>query len=254
MESACHTPRRPFTFSAHLSLGGALLFSVLLHIALVLGVNLGVQRAKYHAEKEPFLPTLDLARVEISFADHEDSTADVQQQDSAPTAPTRAPEAPQPAPDDAVPSEEPAVLGVPAWTGPLPPTGDVPLPERLIHIPEAPDAPLPKSAPATETATPSLAAPYQAHVNTFSTNLNCIVRYPRSARARNQEGTVILLMRIDAGGKDILDVKLDVPSPVEAFNREALRAARKLRTRTREAAAQATDILVRVPVTFKLTD
>lgn len=76
-------------------------------------------------------------------------------------------------------------------------------------------------------------------------------RYPRRARLRGQQGTVYLLLDVDAEGH-VITVIVQKSSGVGALDRAAVKAAKKWRIQPAKRAGIAVASKVRVPVQFNL--
>jgi len=78
-------------------------------------------------------------------------------------------------------------------------------------------------------------------------------RYPRSARKRGYEGTVILEVLVDRDG-EVEDLKLHQSSGYKVLDKAALASVRKWFFIPGRRGDEAVDMWVRVPISFRLTE
>ena len=132
----------------------------------------------------------------------------------------------------------------PPKTTPLPPPPEAPPVD--VAEPRPTDIVTPPSPPAP----PAPIADVAATVDISSKNMNP-PRYPPAAARAGIEGTVILIIDVDANG-NVTNVAVEKSSRNRDLDRAAMEAARKWRfnAATRDGAAAAGT--VRVPVDFKL--
>ncbi len=81
--------------------------------------------------------------------------------------------------------------------------------------------------------------------------LNSPPAYPRLARKRAQEGTVILQVLVNRDGR-VGDLEIDVSSNFTLLDRAAITAVRKWSFEPGRRGEERVPMWVRVPVTFKL--
>jgi protein TonB len=67
--------------------------------------------------------------------------------------------------------------------------------------------------------------------------------YPRQAMRLGQEGTVLVRLAVDAGGR-VVDAQTAIPSPWPLLNQAALRAVRE-RWRFREGPKRSYEVVIR---------
>jgi periplasmic protein TonB len=115
------------------------------------------------------------------------------------------------------------------------------------------DDPSPVDVPAPPPAPPAPPAPVSnigSSVDPSSKAMNP-PNYPREALRSGIEGTVVLLISIDARG-NVLDVKVERSSRNRDMDREAMQAARRWRFNPEVRNGVAVPSTVRVPVDFKI--
>lgn len=124
----------------------------------------------------------------------------------------------------------------------------VPAPEPVEAPPIVPDIPVETSAGETAITTDSSAqdsAPVQA--NSFSITHRVDPSYPSASRRAGEQGTVLISITMDAGGKP-LDVSVAKSSGFPALDEAAVSAVRRWRFATNVTGQSH----VTVPITFKL--
>jgi TonB family protein len=91
----------------------------------------------------------------------------------------------------------------------------------------------------------------QRYVGSLVQRLNEAKRYPRAAILREEEGRVIIGMRISSDGS-VADVHIDVPSPFESLNRAALDTMRVIGKLPPPPTANRSALRLRIPLNFEL--
>ena len=217
----------------------AVAVSIALHAFLAVALAFGVP-----ADSAPDVAVaLDLAHVELSFAEEENDTA---------SAATPGPSA---APVDR-PPRQPA---------PEPPSPDRPAPSERADSPEAPDAPAdppvpsvpeppeqmeaPQPMPSQEAA---LIAPRQAKVDAPPRpRTNIRPDYPRDARERGEQGDVVLEISVDAEG-DVDGVAVVSSSGFAGLDEAASRAVWRARFAPAKIGGRPVASRARLKLEFKL--
>jgi protein TonB len=115
------------------------------------------------------------------------------------------------------------------------------------------DEPSPIDTPAPPPAPPAPPAPPTNIGSSVdpSSRANNPPNYPREALRQGIEGTVVLLISIDAQG-NVLDIKVERSSHNRDMDREAVQAARRWRFNPAVENGQPVASTVRVPVDFTL--
>ena len=210
----------------------AIIASIAAHGLVAVGI---VAYMKY-APGPTAVATLDLASVDLSFAEDEDETAAV-----SPTMPAM-PEVEPPKPREEAPPEAESA------EDPLPPDPAAPKlaePEPERERMETPEIP-PPSPPAPTVA------PKQAKIDAPPKPHKAIKPdYPKGARQRGEQGDVVLEIRVNAAG--IVD-RVDVVSPsgFPELDEAAVRAARAARFTPAKSGGSAVASTARLTLTFKL--
>jgi protein TonB len=93
----------------------------------------------------------------------------------------------------------------------------------------------------------------QRYVGSLVQRLNEAKRYPRAAILREEEGRVVIGMRINPDGS-LADVHIDVPSPFESLNRAALDTMRGVGKLPPPPTVNHTALRLRIPLNFELRD
>ena len=75
--------------------------------------------------------------------------------------------------------------------------------------------------------------------------------YPPESERRGEQGTAVLLLRVDAEGR-VAEVSLAASSGYRALDRAALEAARRWRFRPAVREGRPVESTVRAPITFRL--
>ncbi|MDN5781321.1 MAG: energy transducer TonB, partial [Luteimonas sp.] len=135
----------------------------------------------------------------------------------------------------------------------LAPPQPTPLPPPPEEPPVVFDDPSPMDTPAPPPAPPSPPQPQQnigASVDISSKNMNP-PKYPPAAARSGIEGTVILIIDVDANG-NVVDVSVEKSSRNRDLDRAAIAAARKWRFNPSTVNGQKAAGRVRVPVDFNL--
>lgn len=208
-------------------------FHALLAAAVAFGLSLG-------SAPEASV-SLDLSRVELSFAEREDDAA----------AAAAAPDSPPPSrPPSPVRPDSPDVPEV-AFDAVAPRPDDPAIPEVPESAPEV-DAPPPGREAEEASATPSDVAPRQAEVDA-PPRPRASIRpdYPVRARERGEQGDVVLEISVDEeGGVDGVSV---VSSSGHAeLDEAAVRAARRARFAPAKAGGSPVASVARLTLSFRL--
>jgi periplasmic protein TonB len=135
--------------------------------------------------------------------------------------------------------------------------------EPLAPLPEPPrelPAPVTNPPPDSDTDDDRMTAPASAadsenaevHVSEPLYDLNPPIPYPRVARRRNYQGTVILEALVTKEGR-VADVRLIQSSGYALLDRSALSHVKSWRFRPARKGLQAVDMWVQVPVRYHLT-
>lgn len=194
------------------------------------------------------LPELDLSSVEVSFAEEEDDSLPLS---PIPPAPPPSPQVPQvsdpPPPDDMqlpLLPPDPDELSMPEPADELPPEMDIPRdPEEKREQTPSPE---PESAPSPA------AAPRQARVDAPPRPLKAIrPDYPRGARLRGEQGSVVLELSVDERGA-VSGVGVADSSGYPELDAAAERAARSARFNPARADGRPVASTARLTLTFKL--
>ena len=217
----------------------AVAVSFALHACLAVALAFGLP-----ADSAPDVAvTLDLAHVELSFAEQEDDTASAAAPGSS-----------------AAPADRP-----PRQPAPEPPSPDRPAPSERADSPEAPDAPEDPSVPAvpeppeqmeTPQAMPSQeatpVAPRQAKVDAPPRpRTNIRPDYPKAARERGEQGDVLLEISVGAEG-NVDDVAVVSSSGFAELDEAAARAARRARFAPAKSGGRPVASRARLKLEFKL--
>lgn len=215
--------------------------SVAAHVALVAGVAVCFRIFPPRAA----LPELDLSSVEISFAEEEDDMLPAVSVPELPPVPPPAPDVSGPPPCDAEP--------VPV----LPPDPESPaIPEPPPERESMPSAPEPEprrdQASAPEEPVPVSAAPRQAKVDAPPRPVKAIrPDYPRGARQRGEQGSVVLELSVDERGA-VSGVAVAESSGYSELDAAAERAARAARFSPARAEGRPVASAARLTLTFRL--
>jgi protein TonB len=185
------------------------------------------------------------------------------------------PEPPKPEPPKPEPKPEPKPVKRPSPPKPIEQPAPVQIPDTPPAEPahtEPPPAPpvistTPKTAePPTFTAPPPPPEPpkpvgpseadiesaRQAYGNSLSREIGKHKRYPRIAQMRGWEGSVSLLLEIDANGK-VVSVSIEQASDREVFNTEAQEMVKRMvQPPPIPDALRGRSFTVRVPISFRL--
>lgn len=134
----------------------------------------------------------------------------------------------------------------PPRPSPLPPPPDSP--PIIVDEARASDVQAPPPAPPSPPApVPSM----EASVDISSKNMNP-PKYPPEENRRGIQGTVILVITVDANG-NATDVQVEQSSGNRNLDRAAVAAAKRWRFNAASSGGQKTGGRVRVPVEFKLS-
>lgn len=223
--------------------------SVALHGLLAVGLSSGFGMTD--AAREEQAPQLEVAPVDLSFADEEDATARPAQAAAAsqplPPIPSRAVPEPRlqtPEPDGLLPSSA-EVFDVP----PPPSPNDEPPPDVAPPVPPENEVP-----PVVDT-TPSVPAPQTAKVTVPPSPRKKIQppKYPDIARKRGEEGTVLVEATVAADGR-VLAVVVKASSGSAVLDDAACKAVRNARFTPARVGDTPVEGHVAVPIKFRLCD
>lgn len=194
-----------------------------------------------HAPQPTVLATLDLSSVELSLADEDAENAAALPAASADQAPAHAAKQPTDEPPPAVDESAAPRPPEPKDT----PTVDAPeLPPAEMQTP-----PKPTAKPQPSTAAP---APRQARIDAPPRPRRTIrPDYPRGARARGEQGHVVLEIRVAADGT-VSEVTVAVSSGFTELDAAAVKAARAARFTPAESEGRAVSATARLTLEFKL--
>lgn len=228
----------------------ALGVSVALHGLLAVGLSSGF--GTMDAAREEQAPQLEVAPVDLSFADEEDATARPAQAAAAsqplpPSLPAHAVPEPRlqtPEPDGLLPSPA-EVSDVP----PPPSPNDEPPPDV------APPVPPENEVPPVVDAEPSVPAPQTAKVTVPPSPRKKIQppKYPDIARKRGEEGTVLVEATVAADGH-VLAVVVKASSGSAVLDDAACKAVRNARFTPARVGDTPAEGHVAVPIKFRLCD
>lgn len=245
---------------------GSLVVSLLLHAALA--VAIGLSWGSLASPDE--LITLDLSRVELSFAQDEaaaetpvplapsptvEEEREVQEEveEEVEVEEERVEEEIEEKVEEAV---EEAVLPPPEPPKPEPPKpAPPPQPPKPPEPPKAktePPAPKPAPQPPTPAPQPPAPAPIQGAIDAPPKPRQAIrPRYPQSSRMRGEEGDVVLSLHVTAGG-EVDRVEVVVSSGFADLDEAAVKAAQKARFTPARSGSRRVDAHARLTLTFKL--
>ena len=227
----------------------ALGVSVALHGLLAVGLSSGFGTTD--AAREEQAPQLEVAPVDLSFADEEDATARPAQSAAAaqplPPISSRAVPEPRlqtPVPDGLLPSP-PEVSDVP----PPPSPNDEPPPDV------APPVPPENEVPPVVDAASSEPAPQTAKVTVPPLPCKKIQppKYPDIARKRGEEGTVLVEATVAANGR-VLAVAVKESSGFDVLDSAACQTVRKAQFTPARVGDTPAEGHVTVPIEFRLRD
>lgn len=220
------------TKSLVLAVGGSVAVHVLLAAAVAVYID--------WAPGPTVSAELDLSSVELSFAEKEDETAAV-----APSLPTPAQIRPKPQPEKAPEAKS---------ERPLPPDPSAP------KLREPDEAPRPVSMPQdirhktldAQNQESSSVAPRQAKVDA-PPKPRCAIRpeYPKGARQRGEQGTVVLEIEVDAGGV-CAAASVAASSGFPELDAAAVKAARAARFTPARAEDRPVASTARLSLVFRL--
>jgi protein TonB len=147
------------------------------------------------------------------------------------------------------------ITNEPARTGARPVSSErkaVPKPQRTEKSTTAPVTPAAEEVTYDEAARGGNAgSELQRYVGSLVQRLNEAKRYPRAAILREEEGRVIIGMRINPDGS-VADVHIDVPSPFESLNRAALDTMRVVGKLPPPPTVNHSALRLRIPLNFEL--
>ena len=210
----------------------AVFASLALHAALAAAIAVGFC---WIAEPRG-LPSLDLSRVELSFAEQEDASAPVADSSAATASPPAF---------DARAQAQRASAGEPPKAESLPPS----------EPPEPAELALPEPDLATATMCmpeQSAAAPRQAQVSEPPKPLACIrPEYPARARRRGEQGRVVLEVAVGADGS-VDDVRVASSCGFADLDAAAVNAAARARFAPGADGGRPVAMTVRLPIEFRL--
>lgn len=228
----------------------ALALSVLVHALIVLTMP------PFKIETPPPKPTL---QVELEPPKPEPPPAEV----VAPPEPPKPEPRPEPPPvrrpAPRIPAEEPPPAIAPEPNLAETPREEIPPPPPVISAaPKAEEPPPVFTAPPPEPPPPisppevDIESARQAYGNSLSREIGKHKRYPRIAQMRGWQGSVRLLLEIDANGK-VSSVKVEEASDREVFNTEALEMVKRMiQPPPVPEALRGRTFSVRVPIIFRL--
>jgi len=239
------------------SLAWALGLSVILH-AILAGLMHPVRFD--HPAKKPVL-TVELTKPEPPQPPVEEAAP---------------PEPPKPEPPKPEPKPEPKPVKRPLPPKPVEQPAPVQIPDtppaEPAHTEPPPAPPVISAAPKAEERPPTFTAPppppeppkpvgpseadlesaRQAYGNSLSREISKHKRYPRIAQMRGWEGSVSLLLEIDANGK-MVSVRIEEASDREVFNTEAQEMVKRMvQPPPIPEALRGRSFTVRVPISFRL--
>ena len=221
----------------------ALAASVAVHATLAAGVAawLGL------FPSDVSLPELDLSSVEVSFAEKEDDALPLASVPPSPPVPPPVPEASEPPPEaEAVPELPPDADAV-ALPEPPPERERMPEPEKRERKDDARREEPPPSGPPSPAA-----APRQAKVDAPPRPVKTIrPDYPRGARLRGEQGSVVLEIQVDERGA-VGAVAVAESSGYPELDAAAERAARAARFAPARAGSRPVASAARLTLTFRL--
>ena len=205
----------------------AILLSVLIHGLVAAGLIAYLE----YAPHPDVLATLDLASVELSFAEEVEETAAV-----APSLASVGRAVPSPPQDEKPPEVKPEK--------PLPPD------------PSAPKFPEPKEVPQTfklsNPQTSQQPAPRQARLDAPpKPKQNIKPKYPKGAQQRGEQGDVILEIRVNAEGT-VDEVKVATSSGFAELDEAAVKAARTAKFSPARSGHNPVASTARLKLQFKL--
>ena len=217
----------------------AVCVSAAFHAALAAGLCAWLARRA--PDDDALGPSLDVASVEVSFAEDEREEAPAAVMPPAQEPPPPRPEAAEPPPDAYNPlpvlPPDPDALALPEPEPEPPPKMDAP--------PQRERQPAPEAAPEPQPQAPS-AAPRQAKVDAPPRPKRTIrPDYPRGSRLRGEQGRVVLRLTVDERG-NVADVAVAESSgfpELDAAAERAARAARFVPARADGASVSATALL-----------
>jgi len=242
----------------------SLVVSLLLHAALAVGIVLSLDTLAAPDE----LLTLDLSRVELSFA----------QEEAAVDAPV--PVAPSPIVEEEKVDEKVEVAEevedqeeveeveeekveveekkVEEKVEEPPPKQEPPKPEEELPTPapppppKPPESPKPKPQPPAPKPQPPTPAPIQGAIDAPPKPRQAIrPRYPQSSRMRGEEGDVVLSLHVTASG-EVDRVEVVASSGFADLDEAAVKAAQKARFTPARSGSRRVDAHARLTLTFKL--
>lgn len=194
------------------------------------------------------LPELDLSSVEVSFAEEEDDSLPLSPVPPAPPPAPQLPQTPEPPPSDDTQlpllPPDPDELSMPEPADEPPPEMDIPC--DLEETRASKPSPEPESAPSPA------AAPRQAKVDAPPRPLKAIrPDYPRGARLRGEQGSVVLELSVDEHGA-VSGLSVSDSSGYPELDAAAERAVRLARFKPARADGRAVASTARLTLTFKL--
>ena len=229
----------------------ALGVSVALHGLLAIGLSFRLGTAEDAREEQA--PQLEIAPVDLSFADEEDATARPAQTAAAaqpppPPIPPRAmsepnPQAPEP--DGLLPSSVESSVVPPS---PLP--NDAPPPEVAPPVPPENEVP-----PAVDAPSSSVPAPQTAKVTAPPSPRTEIQppKYPEIARKRGEEGTVLVEATVAVDGH-VLAVAVKASSGSSVLDDAACKTVRKALFAPARVGDTPVEGRATVPILFRLRE
>ena len=191
-------------------------------------------------------PELEVARVELSFAETEDDS-------SPPPAPQSAPDvpAPQKPPE---PKRERPVDPLPG--APLPPEpreDELPKPVDIAETARELPPPQPVAVAESQNREEGEAAPNRARVDVPPAALDTIKpKYPSGARARREEGNVVLELEVLESGR-VGEAAVAVSSGYPELDAAALKSASRARFKPAQSGGKPVAARARITVRFVLT-
>ena len=219
----------------------ALVVHAFLAVAIVACLN--------YAPEPDVLVSLDLSRVELSFAKKDDDAPVVSPMPPSP--PSVAEPRPEARPPEPPRAEVRPLPPDPDSLGVKPPDGDVaPMEEMRDDKRENREDPKPQ----TESAAVPLAAPKQASIDVPPRPRKTIrPRYPDGARQRREQGNVELEIRVEDDGS-VGEVRVVSSSGFVELDDAAVRAARAARFSPAKSGGSAVASTARLTLTFRLRD
>jgi protein TonB len=242
----------------HYSLAWALVASVALHA--ILAGFLHPFKSDTPVQKPPL--TVELVQPEPEPPAEVIAPPQPPEPEPEPPKPEPKPEPPVKRPEPPKPIEKPAPAKVPdtppppAEPRPEPPAPPVitaaPKPEAPPPAVTAPPPPPPEPPKPVGPTEADIESARQAYGNSLSREIGKHKRYPRIAQMRGWEGTVSLLLEIDANGK-VVSINIEEASDREVFNTEAQEMVKRMvQPPPIPDALRGRSFTVRVPISFRL--